>query len=112
MTLAKTRNAIDDETLMQIMVEAYPVIVFTRQLEDRSRKITEIIEGEEYADGRLCFRSLYSFDVADNITGEQGQSRVIGRHKKTGNISDTLRKRLLDNGISHKELDQFVKEED
>ena len=108
MTLAKTRNAIDDETLMQIMVEAYPIIVFTKQLEDRSRKITEIIEGEDYTDGKLNFRSLYSFDVADNIIGEHGQSKVIGRHKKTGNISDTLKKRLLDNGISHKELDQFA----
>jgi pilus assembly protein CpaF len=108
MTLAKTRNAIDDETLMQIMVEAYPIIVFTKQLEDRSRKITEVIEGEDYTDGKLNFRSLYSFDVADNIIGEHGQSKVIGRHKKTGNISDTLKKRLLDNGISHKELDQFA----
>jgi pilus assembly protein CpaF len=110
MTLAKTRNAIDDETLMQIMVEAYPVIVFTKQLEDRSRKITEVIEGEDYTDGKLNFRSLYSFDVTDNITDEHGQSKVIGRHKKIGNISDTLKKRLLDNGISHKELDQFIKE--
>ena len=110
MTLAKTRNAIDDETLMQIMVEAYPIVIFTRQLEDRSRKITEIIEGEGYTNGKLDFRSLYSFDVADNITGEQGQSKVVGRHKKTGNISDALKKRLLDNGISHKELEQFVKE--
>ncbi|MDD4509332.1 MAG: ATPase, T2SS/T4P/T4SS family [Oscillospiraceae bacterium] len=110
MTLAKTHNAIDDETLMRIMVEAYPIVIFTKQLEDRSRKITEIIEGEDFAGGDLRFRSLYSYEVADNITDEQGQSRVIGRHKKSGNISDTLKKRLLDNGISHRELDQFVKE--
>ena len=36
----------DDSILMQIMVEAYPIIVFTKQLEDGSRKIMEIIEGE------------------------------------------------------------------
>ena len=45
MTLAKRKYSMDDSILMQIMVEAYPVVVFTKQLEDRSRKIMEIIEG-------------------------------------------------------------------
>ncbi len=45
MTLAKRKYNMDDSVLMQIMVEAYPVVVFTKQLEDRSRKIMEIIEG-------------------------------------------------------------------
>ena len=47
MTLAKRKYNMDDSILMQIMVEAYPIIVFTKQLEDRSRKIMEIIEGED-----------------------------------------------------------------
>jgi pilus assembly protein CpaF len=141
MTLAKTRNAIDDETLMQIMVEAYPIVIFTKQLEDRSRRITEIIEGEDFVDGQLKYRSLYRYRVEDNrvkITKRTGNQsipsyriaemaslgkiepqsvyeeldvvEVVGHHQKERNISDTLKKRLLDNGISHKELDQFIKE--
>ena len=141
MTLAKIRNAIDDETLMQIMVEAYPIIVFTKQMEDRSRKITEVIEGENFVDGQLKYRTLYRYNVEDNrvrstirtsgqsissnrleetawlgiteqksISEELDVVEVIGHHQKEQNISDILRKRLLDNGISHKELDQFVKE--
>ena len=50
------------------MVEAYPIIVFTKQLEDRSRKIMEIIEGEDYQDGRLIAHSLYKYEVEDNVT--------------------------------------------
>lgn len=38
MTLAKRKYNMDDSIIMQIMVEAYPVVVFTKQLEDRSRK--------------------------------------------------------------------------
>ena len=110
MTLAKTKNAIDDETLMQIMVEAYPVVVFVKQLEDGSRKITEIIEGEDYVDGKLRYQSFYSFEVSDNIVSEQGQARVVGKHRKISRLSEPLRKRLLDNGISHKELLRFDKE--
>ena len=59
MTLAKRKYNMDDSILMQIMVEAYPIIVFTKQLEDRSRKIMEIIEGEDYRDGRLIAHSLH-----------------------------------------------------
>ena len=86
----------------------YPIIVFTKQLEDRSRKIMEIIEGEDYQDGRLIAHSLYKYEVEDNVTDDRGETRVVGHHKKIGLISDSLKKRLLDNGISNKELDEFM----
>ena len=101
----------DDSILMQIMVEAYPVVVFTKQLEDRSRKIMEIIEGEDYQDGHLLYRSLYKYEVIDNVTDANGEIHVIGHHNRSGQISDTLKKRLLDNGISHKELEEFMGKE-
>lgn len=110
MTLAKRKHNMDDSILMQIMVEAYPVVIFTKQLEDRSRKIMEIIEGENYMDGKLIYRVLYKYDVVDNKADEAGGTQVIGRHKKLGDISDALKKRFLDNGISKKELNQFIKE--
>lgn len=108
MTLAKRKYNMDDSILMQIMVEAYPIIVFTKQLEDRSRKIMEIIEGEDYQDGRLIAHSLYKYEVEDNVTDNRGETHVVGHHKKIGLISDSLKKRLLDNGISNKELDEFM----
>ena len=108
MTLAKRKYNMDDSILMQIMVEAYPVVVFTKQLEDRSRKIMEIIEGEDYLDGKLMYRSLYKYEVVDNVTDEHGAAHVVGRHRKMEAMSETLKKRLLDNGISHKELLEFL----
>lgn len=108
MTLAKRKYSMDDSILMQIMVEAYPVVVFTKQLEDRSRKIMEIIEGEDYLDGKLLYRSLYKYEVVDNVTDEHGAAHVVGRHRKMEAMSETLKKRLLDNGISHKELQEFL----
>ena len=108
MTLAKRKYAMDDSILMQIMVEAYPVVVFTKQLEDRSRKITEIIEGEDYLDGKLIYHSLYKYHVEDNVTDSDGNARVLGHHQKAEAISATLQKRLLDNGIPHRELEEFL----
>lgn len=111
MTLAKRKYNMDDSILMQIMVEAYPVVVFTKQLEDRSRKIMEIIEGEDYQNGHLLYRSLYKYEVVDNVTDANGEIHVIGHHNRSGQISDALKKRLLDNGISHKELEEFMGKE-
>ena len=39
---------------------------------------------------------------------EKGEIHVVGHHRKVGLISDTLKKRLLDNGISNKELAEFM----
>jgi len=108
MTLAKRKYNMDDSILMQIMVEAYPVVIFTKQLEDRSRKMMEVIEGEDFIDGKLVYRTLYQYEVTDNDVNDKGAVTVAGEHKKITNISETLKKRFLDNGISNKELSQFL----
>ena len=108
MTLAKRRYNMADDILMQIMVEAYPIVVFTKQLEDGSRKIMQIIEGEDYCNGKLYYKPLYQYDVEDNRTSEDGKITVIGKHTKLGCISDTLKKRMLDNGIPANKLQLFL----
>lgn len=108
MTLAKRKYNMADEILMQIMVEAYPIIVFTKQLEDGSRRTMQIIEGEDYKDGELIFHPLYQFDVTDNITDVYGNITVIGSHKKLGGISDNLKRRMLDNGVPAGKLKPFL----
>ena len=108
MTLAKRKYNMADDILMQIMVEAYPIVLFTKQLEDGSRKIMQIIEGEDYRNGRLYYRPLYQYDVADNRMDETGKISVVGKHKKMGGISDTLKKRMLDNGIPAGKLQPFL----
>lgn len=110
MTLAKRKYNMADDILMQIMVEAYPVVVFTKQLEDGSRKIMQIIEGIDYLDGKLLYHTLYQYNVADNRMAD-GKLKVIGKHQKLGCISDNLKKRLLDNGISMTELKNILGKE-
>ena len=108
MTLAKRKYNMADEILMQIMVEAYPIVVFTKQLEDGSRKVMQIIEGEDYRNGKLYYNPLYQFDVTDNQTGPDGKISVIGKHRRLGNISETLKKRMLDNGIPAGKIKPFL----
>lgn len=109
MTLAKRKYSLEDEVLMQIMVEAYPVVVFTKQLEDGSRRIMEILEGEGFENGKLIARTLYKYEILDNRHKDSGEIQIIGIHRKVGKISDALQERMLDNGISQKELEEFIK---
>ena len=111
MTLAKRKYQMADDVLMQIMVEAFPVIVYTKQLDDGSRKIMEIIEGEDFFDGKPIYRTLFRYNVTDNISEADGKAKIIGRHKQCENISETLRRRMLENGISARELGIFTKGE-
>ncbi len=111
MTLAKRKFQMADDILMQIMVEAFPIIVYTKQLDDGSRKIMEIIEGEDFADGKVQNRTLFRYDVLENGTDKAGNVKIVGKHTQCGNISDTLRRRLMENGISAKELAAFTMEE-
>lgn len=84
MTLAKRKYNMADDILMQI------------------------IEGEDYRNGQLIYRPLYQYDVSDNRTDEHGKITVIGKHRRLGCISDTLKKRMLDNGIPAGKLAPFL----
>jgi hypothetical protein len=46
--------------------------------------------------------------VSDNRTNENGKITVVGNHKRLGSISDTLKKRMLDNGIPAGKLAAFL----
>lgn len=91
-----------------IMVEAFPIIVYTKQLDDGSRKIMEIIEGEDFIKGKTVTRTLFRYDVTDNSVNADGSVKITGKHTQCSDISDTLCKRMMENGISAKELAAFT----
>lgn len=105
-TLAKRAYEFSDETLMKMMIEAFPIIVYQRQLEDGSRKITEIIEGEGFENGRVKYRTLYRYVVDDNIS-ENDSITVKGHFEHPNRISDGLRSELLQNGASKSMVSVF-----
>lgn len=111
MTLAKKKySTMDDKFLMHIMVEAFPVVVYTKQLQNGSRKIMEIIEGTSYdeKEGEVKYTSLYKYDITRNKK-VNGETVIVGKHKKTGVMSSALRQTFLDNGLSEEELAKFLK---
>lgn len=60
-SLAKRGSSFDDATLYGHVTESFPLIIFSKQLEDKSRKITEIMECEILPDNTRNFRPLYRY---------------------------------------------------
>lgn len=100
---------VNDERLFEYIVKAFPIIVFVKQLEDKSRKIMEIMEG--YVDGRkIKFNSIFNFQVSETKVVD-GKTIILGEHKKVGGISEKLSKRLANNGMPTKYLNELTRKE-
>ncbi|MGV8154958.1 MAG: ATPase, T2SS/T4P/T4SS family [Alkaliphilus sp.] len=106
-TLCKQRYDIDERTLYNLVTEAFPIVAFCKKLEDNSRHIMEITECEIKPDGKRKIRTLYKFNVVENNIVD-GKLKIIGRYEKVNDISESLEKRLLENGMPRKILDKFT----
>ena len=109
------KRAVDtpDDTLMWYVTEAYPIVVYCRQLENKQRRITNISECEILPDGSRRLHKLYEYLITDNHL-EDDHFIIEGEHRKCEEISESLRRRFIENGMPLGELAQFVqgKEED
>lgn len=108
-TLCKRKYPnVDDNVILNLVTEAFPVVVYAKQLENKQRRIMEIMEVEICADGTRKYRSLYRYKISENriINGEH---IINGRHEKIENISLSLQKRLLENGMPQSELNALLK---
>lgn len=111
MTLCKRKSDMSDEALMKLVTEAFPVVVFSKQLENKKRKIMEIMECEITPDEERHFHSLYRYEIHENRR-EGNKVIITGEHVKVRPISKGLRKRLLDYGMPVDELKRFGGEDE
>lgn len=107
-TLCKRKYDIADNTLMSLVTEAFPIVVFTKQLENKERKVMEISECEILPDGTRKFRTLFHFNIKENRM-ENGKFHINGTHEQVSPVSESLRRRLLENGMPQQELNELLK---
>lgn len=109
-TLCKRKYDIEDETLFDLVTEAFPVIVFVKQLENKERKVMEIMECCIQPNGKREFYTLYQYHITSNQIID-GRYVIRGEHKKVQNISSGLAKRLQENGIPQELLKSLTGKE-
>lgn len=108
-SLCKRAVDINDETVMQYVTEAYPIIVFCKRLEDKRRCMMEIMECEILNDGTRNYRTIFQYIITENHI-ENGKIIIEGHHEQVNTISDSIAKRLLENGMSLEQINS-IKEE-
>lgn len=101
-------TSLSEERLMKNIVEAFPVMVFKRQLPDKSRKYMEVFEATGVQNGEVTGSTLYKYVVDRYERDKEGRiTRVVGSHRRMGNISPALAERLLVGGVPEREIRRF-----
>lgn len=105
-SLCKRAVDMSDETLMGFVTEAYPIVAFCKQLENKDRRLMEIMECEILPDGTRNFRPLFQYQITENRV-EDGKFIVTGEHRQVSPISESLSRRLMENGMPQDLLEKL-----
>jgi pilus assembly protein CpaF len=101
-------TSLSEERLMKNIVEAFPVMLFKMQLPDKSRRYMEIFEATGVQNGEVTGNTLYKYIVGHYERDNEGRiTKVIGEHRRVGNISPPLAERLLIGGVPEGEIRRF-----
>lgn len=106
-SLCKRAVDMSDDTLMGFVTEAYPIVAFCKQLENKERRLMEIMECEILPDGTRKFRPLFQYQITENRI-EDGKFVIIGQHRQVNPISESLARRLMENGMPQEKLSRLL----
>jgi pilus assembly protein CpaF len=109
-SLCKRAVDMSDATLMDYVTEAYPLVVFCKQLENKQRRLMEIMECEILPDGTRQYNPIFRYHITENRY-ENGSYTIDGYHEQDMNISASLQKRLIDNGMPDAQLKRLLRKE-
>lgn len=80
--------------------------MFTKKLDDKKRKVMEILECEVTPEGKRNFRSLYRYEIKEVTRNDEG-CKIMGAFVKGEDPSEGLCRRLLSNGMPKSELEKI-----
>lgn len=99
----------DDQMLMNLIIKAFRIIVFVKKMPDNSRKILDIVETYMAPDGEVITIPLYHYQI-NGYNEVQGKRIPVGEFKKMHVPSNGLYLRLIENGLSAFELEDYFRE--
>lgn len=86
--------------LMGLIVEAFPIAVFCRQMDDRHRCITEVVEAYGALDGEARTRTLFAYVPTKNG----------GEWRRVGAVSAKIAECMRNNGAKETAIRRFAQE--
>lgn len=107
--LALKRYSVDINIALLQAQMAFPIIVYLSKLEDGSRHVMEISECCVVREGTEIisdYTSLFEYVITDNIV-EGDKIKVKGKHKANPCLSEDMAKKMLRNGATFKDLEEY-----
>ena len=96
---------------MDYVTEAYPIVVFCKQLENKQRRLMEIAECVIGPDGTRQYNTLFHYVITENrVDGDR--TVISGCHEAVCAPSLSLQKRLVENGMPSALLARFLPAEE
>ena len=96
------------DIIISLVVEAFPIGIFMKQLDDGSRRIMEIAECVHKGKGDYSTSTIYRYEILSERKTETG-IEIDGHFVKVNCPSERLMKRLRENGLSREMLDKFAR---
>ncbi|MGN0182939.1 MAG: ATPase, T2SS/T4P/T4SS family [Candidatus Ornithomonoglobus sp.] len=106
-TLCLQAHSLPLDTILSLVTEAFPIGIYLKQLDDGSRHIMEIAECIQGEKGKYETRTLYRYDIIDEVRNPDGTARIIGKHVKVNPPTENFMKRLRDNGVPKDKLEIY-----
>ena len=90
----------DEKELLELVKEAFPIIVFIQKDDDNVRRIKEITECFLDDEEKYQIKTLYKHIVESNEKID-GKMVIKGYYKKVNGISKPLKERLVNKNITN-----------
>lgn len=95
------------DIIISLVTDAFPLGIYTKQLDDGKRHIMEIAECESQGKGNYTTRTLWKYEVISETENENGID-INGKFVRVNPISENLRKRLHENGVPNEIIEKFT----
>lgn len=108
------KSNLSRQDILEMIVEAFPIVLYKNKLEDGSRKYMQIFEATGIDEkGNVCGNMIYRFEVDKIVKDSSGKiAKIVGTHKKIDKISDELAERMKIKGIDEELIEKFQREND
>lgn len=88
-------TSIPPQIILSFIAEAFPIMVFKKQMADGTRRVVEIVEALGAQDGSIRTQTLYRYDLR------------AGRHTRVHPVSAALARTLAENDALEEQIERF-----
>lgn len=97
---------VDDKKLYKNIIKGFPIIVYVKQLEDKSRKVMDILETYIDEEDKIVHNSIFLYEI-EEVEYKNDETIIKGKHIKSNTISKSFEKRLRENGMPTKLINKL-----